>query len=330
VSSITLTQLAQHIGATLKGDGGLIVSSVNTLEDARPGQVSFLTNPKYQKHLETTKASAVIVPGAIETTIPLLIAKDAQLAYQRALVLLHGQSKHPHAGIHPAAHVHPTAKIAASAILYPGVYIGPDVVIGSNCVLHPNVVVYDRCIIGDRVTIHAGTVIGADGFGYAMSNGMHQKIPQIGIVKIEDDVEIGTNTTIDRAALGVTLIGKGTKIDNLVMIAHNVQIGPHCMIVAQAGIAGSTTLGHHVVLGGQVGVAGHVELGDGVMAGAQCGITNSVEAGQIVLGSPHNPIKETRRMFALWRQLPEMSKRLKELESQMKKMQPSRNEEGAS
>jgi UDP-3-O-[3-hydroxymyristoyl] glucosamine N-acyltransferase len=215
-------------------------------------------------------------------------------------------------------------------VLYPGVYVGPGAKIGRDCVLHPNVVVYDRCIIGDRVIIHAGTVIGADGFGYAAHQGTHHKIPQVGIVKIEDDVEIGANTTIDRAALGVTLIGKGTKIDNLVMIAHNVQTGPHCLIVAQAGIAGSTTLGHHVVLGGQVGVAGHVEIGDGAMAGAQCGITNSVEPGQVVLGSPHMPLKDARRMFILCQTLPDTMKRIKKLEAQLEKLLPGSSEEGAS
>jgi UDP-3-O-[3-hydroxymyristoyl] glucosamine N-acyltransferase len=331
VATQTLKQLAEHIQAELFGDGDLTVSSVGALEDAGPGQLSFLSNLKYKKHLDTTGASVVIVgEGVTFEKVPLLRVKDPQYAFQQAVLLLHGPRRHPHGGIHPAAYVDPTAEVDESTVLYPGAYVGPGAKIGRDCVLHPNVVVYDRCVIGDRVVIHAGTVIGADGFGYAPHEGVHHKIPQIGIVKIEDDVEIGANTTIDRAALGVTLIGKGTKIDNLVMIAHNVQTGPHCLVVAQAGIAGSTTLGHHVVLGGQVGVAGHLEIGDGAMAGAQCGITNSVEPGQIVLGSPHVPLKDARRMFILWRELPDMVKRIKKLEAQLEKLQPGSTEEGAS
>jgi UDP-3-O-[3-hydroxymyristoyl] glucosamine N-acyltransferase len=331
VPSKTLRQIAEHLGAELFGDPELAFSSVSALEDAGPGQLSFLSNLKYKKHLETTAASAVIVGDGLPfEKLPLLRVKDPQFAFQQAVLFLHGPRKHPHSGVHPAANVDPTAEIDESTILYPGVYIGPEVKIGRDCVLHPNVVIYDRCVIGDRVIIHSGAVIGADGFGYATHQGTHYKIPQIGIVKIEDDVEIGANSTIDRAALGVTLIGKGTKIDNLVMVAHNVQTGPHCLLVAQAGIAGSTTLGHHVVLGGQVGVAGHVEIGDGAMAGAQCGITNSVEPGQIVLGSPHVPLKDARRMFILWRELPDMVKRIKKLEAQLEKLQPGSSEEGAS
>ena len=329
--SQTLKQLAQHIHAELLGDGDLTVSSVNAIEDARPGQLSFLSNLKHKKHLETTAATAVIVgDGVTFEKVPLLRVKDPQFAFQQAVVLLHGQRKHPHGGVHSAAYVDPTAEVDDSAVLYPGVYVGPGAIIGRDCVLYPNVVIYDRCILGDRVIIHAGTVIGADGFGYATHDGTHHKIPQIGIVKIEDDVEIGANTTIDRAALGVTLIGKGTKIDNLVMIAHNVQTGPHCLLVAQAGIAGSSTLGHQVGLGGQVGVGGHLAIGDGAMAGAQCGITNSVEPGEIVLGSPHMPLKDARRMFILWRELPDMVKRIKKLEAQLEKFQPGSTEEGAS
>ena len=313
--SKTLSELGEIIGAEVVGDGSVTVSGVATLEDAQSGQLSFLANAKYEPQLEGTKASAIIVaanhkPGRL----PLLKAKDPYLALQKAVVALHGYRRHPHVGVHAKAHVEPSATIGEGSVVYPGAYIGEGVRIGRDCVIYPNVVIYERCVLGDRVTIHAGSIIGADGFGYATSAGVHHKIPQIGNVVIEDDVEIGANSTIDRAALGSTVVGKGTKIDNLVTLGHNVRTGPGCLIVAQAGVAGSTTLGHHVVLGGQCGVAGHVEIGDGVMAGAQCGIIGSVEAGQVVHGSPHMPYKEARRAYTLLRELPQVVGRIKELE----------------
>jgi UDP-3-O-[3-hydroxymyristoyl] glucosamine N-acyltransferase len=325
---MTLTQLAERIGAEVVGDGSATVSSVNTLEDARPGQLSFLSNPKYEKHLETTQASGVIVGlNVTSNRLNLLRAKDPYLAHQKAVIALHGTRQHPHGGVHPNAFVDSSATIGEGGVIYPGVYVGPNVKIGRDCVLYPNVVIYESCLIGDRVTLHAGAVIGADGFGYATSSGIHHKIPQIGNVIIEDDVEIGANSTVDRAALGSTVVGKGTKIDNLATLAHNVQTGPHCLIVAQAGVAGSTILGHHVVLGGQVGVAGHLDIGDGVMAGAQCGITNSVEAGQIVLGSPHMPVSQCRRVVAIYRDLPELVSRVRKLEKQIAALKENPNSE---
>jgi len=192
--------------------------------------------------------------------------------------------------------------------------------IGADCVLYPNVVVYERCVLGDRVILHGGAVIGADGFGYATSAGIHHKIPQIGNVVLEDDVEIGANSTVDRAALGSTRVGKGTKIDNQVALGHNVQTGPGCLIVAQAGVAGSTTLGHHVVLGGQVGVAGHLDIGDQVMAAAQCGILGSIEANQVLMGSPSMPISHARRVYAIFRELPDWMSRVRALEKQIEKL----------
>ena len=313
--SITLSTLAGIIGAELVGDGAVVVSSVNTLDEARAGQLSFLSNPKYEKQLATTRASAVVVGLNVKSDhVPLLRAKDAYLAHQKAMVAIHGYRTHPHAGVHVKATVDESATIGAGTTVYPGVYIGPRVSVGKDCVIYPNVVIYEGCVLGDRVIVHAGAVIGADGFGYATSGGVHYKIPQVGNVLIEDDVEIGANSTIDRAALGSTVVGRGTKIDNLVTLGHNVKTGPGCMIVAQVGIAGSTTLGHHVVLGGQVGVAGHIDIGDGVMAGGQCGITNSVEAGAFIHGSPHMPYKEARRAYSLLRELPKVVERIKVLE----------------
>ena len=297
-----------------------MVSSVNTLEDASPGQLSFLSNPKYEKQLGTTLASAVIVGNGVECDrLTLLRAKDPYLALQKAVVALHGFRAHPHSGIHPKAFIDPSAQVGVRTVIYPGAYVGPGVKIGSDCVLYPNVVIYDRCVIGDRVILHAGAVIGADGFGYATSGGIHHKIPQIGNVVLEDDVEVGANSTIDRAALGSTTIGRGTKIDNQVAIGHNVKTGPGCLIVAQAGVAGSTTLGHHVVLGGQVGVAGHLDIGDKVMAAAQCGIIGSIEADEVILGSPSMPISHARRVYAIFRELPELASRIRQLEKQLEK-----------
>lgn len=307
------------------GDGTLEVSSVNTLEDALPGQISFLYNPRYEKLLATTQASAVIVADGVQSDrLTLLRAKDPYLAHQKAVVLLHGHRQHPHSGIHPLAYVDPTAQIGPNVVIYPGACVGAGVKIGSDCVLYPNVVVYDRCVLGDRVVLHAGVVIGADGFGYATHAGVHHKIPQIGNVVLEDDVEIGANSTIDRAALGSTRVGKGTKIDNLVTLGHNVQTGPGCMIVAQAGVAGSTTLGHHVVLGGQVGIAGHLDIGDQVMAGAQCGIIGSIDANQVILGSPSMPASHARRVYAIFRDLPALASRVREVEKRLEKLTEER------
>jgi UDP-3-O-[3-hydroxymyristoyl] glucosamine N-acyltransferase len=321
--SKTLSELAEIIGARVVGDGAIRVSAVRTLEDAGPGQVSFLSNPRYERQLATTRASAVIIGDdttAAHAHAALLRTQDPQLAVQKAVVALHGYRQHPHAGVHPKAIVEPSATVGECSILYPGVYLGENVKIGRDCVLYPNVVVYEGCVLGDRVIIHSGAVIGADGFGYATSDGVHHKIPQVGNVVIDDDVEIGANSTIDRAALGSTVVGKGTKIDNLVTLGHNVRTGPGCIIVAQTGVAGSTTLGHHVVLGGQCGVTGHVHIGDGVMAGAQCGIIGDVEAGEIVHGSPHMPFREAKRAYTILRELPAVVGRIRTLEKQVAEM----------
>ncbi len=321
MQSKTIQQLAEEIGATVTGDSALEVTGVNTLEDATVGQISFLSNPRYAKQLETTKASAVIVANNVKSDrLTLLHAKDPYLAHQKAVVALHGYRVHPHVGVHPRAHIDPSAEIGENTVIYPNVYVGPNVKIGTNCILYPNVVIYDRCVLGDRVIIHSGAVIGADGFGYATSAGVHHKIPQIGNVVLEDDVEVGANSTVDRAALGSTRVGKGTKIDNQVALGHNVQTGPGCLIVAQAGVAGSTTLGHHVVLGGQVGVAGHLEIGDQVMAAAQCGIIGSVEPNQVLLGSPSMPISHARRVYAIFRDLPDLASRIRKLEKRLEKL----------
>ena len=312
---MTLSELAAAIGAELAGDPTLQVDSASTLEEARPGQVSFISNPKYVRQLETTRATAVIAAESVASDrVAVLKAKDPYYAFAQTVVKLHGHRRHPHQGVHPAAHIDPTASIGEGTVVYPGVYVGPRASIGRDCVLYPNVVVYDDCMVGDRVQIHANSCIGADGFGYATHGGTHHKIPQIGKVIIEDDVEIGAGACIDRAALGSTVIGKGSKIDDLVAIGHGTTIGPHALLVAQVGIAGSVSMGHHVTMAGQAGVAGHLKIGDNVTIGAQAGVTNNVPDQSTILGSPAMPISQARRVAAIFVQLPELNDRIKRLE----------------
>jgi UDP-3-O-[3-hydroxymyristoyl] glucosamine N-acyltransferase len=319
--AVTLKELAEKIGAELESDPGTPITGVGTLEDAKAGQVTFLANPRYLKQLETTAASAVIVAPSVKSDrLPLLKAKDPYYAFALAVRFLTGERKHPFAGIHPKATVDPSATIGEGTIVYPGVYIGPRVRVGRDCVLYANVVIYEDCAIGDRVVIHANTSIGPDGFGFATHGGVHHEIPQIGNVIVEDDVEIGANCAIDRAALGSTVIGKGSKLNDLIAIGHNTKMGPHCLIVSQVGIAGSATLGHHVTLAGQVGVAGHIEVGDNVTVGAQAGVTNSVPEQSVLLGSPAMPIRQARRVAAVFVQLPELQDRVKKLEQAVEEL----------
>jgi UDP-3-O-[3-hydroxymyristoyl] glucosamine N-acyltransferase len=313
---LTLKELADRIGAEPAGDLSEIIVSASTLEDAKQGQISFLANPKYAKQLETTGASAVIISPkvSVERQMNLLRAKDPYYAFAQAVIALHGFRVHPHQGIHPKAHVDPTAAVGESTILYPGVFVGPRAKVGRDCILYPNVVVYDDCVIGDRVIIHANTSIGSDGYGYATHGGVHHKIPQTGNVIVEDDVEIGANCSIDRAALGSTVIGKGTKFNDNISIGHGTTIGEHCLIVSQVGIAGSVTVGHHVTMAGQVGVAGHLKIGDNVTVAAQSGILSDVPDQSVILGSPAMPLMHARRTYAIFRNLPELAERVKKLE----------------
>lgn len=318
---MTLSELAAAIGAEVAGDGTAQVNSVAPLEDAAAGQVSFLANPRYAKQLETTAASAVIVaPGVNSDRVTLLKAKDPYYAFAQAVVKLHGYRRHPHAGIHPGAHVDPAASVGEGTILYPGVYVGPGARIGRDCVLFPNVVVYDDCVIGDRVVIHANSSIGPDGFGYATHGGVHHKIPQIGNVVIEDDVEIGSGVCIDRAALGSTVVGRGSKLNDLIAIGHGTKIGPDGLLVSLTGIAGSVSIGHHVTMAGQVGVAGHIKIGDNVTIAAQSGVISNVPDQSTLLGSPAMPISHARRVAAVFVQLPELSDRVKRLEHQVEEL----------
>lgn len=310
-----LTDLATQLEAELIGDGATEIHSVAGLEEAGPGQLSFLSNARYEKEFLATRASAVIVPASVTSNhVTVLRSKDAYYTFSRALVLLHGHRRHPHAGVHPAAHVDASAVIGENTVIYPGAFVGPRTRVGRDCVIYPNAVIYEDCVIGDRVSIHAGTVIGVDGFGYATHAGVHHKIPQVGNVTIGDDVEIGANCTIARGTLSSTVIGAGTRIDGLVMIGHGTTIGRGCMIVAQVGIAGSVTVGNYVVMGGQAAATGHLSIGDGAILAARTAATNNIPGGQVMLGAPALPIAQGRRVHVALTKLPELMDRVRRLE----------------
>jgi UDP-3-O-[3-hydroxymyristoyl] glucosamine N-acyltransferase len=318
VMSVTISELAEKIGAVVSGDGSTVISSAQTLEEAGPGQVSFLSNPKYTKLLATTKASAVIAPrDARSDRVTLLHTADPYYAFMQAVVLLYGYRQHPHRGIHPGATVDSTAKVGTGSVLYPGAYVGPRAVLGKDCILYPNAVVYDDCVLGDRVTLHAGAVIGQDGFGYSTHKGVHHKIPTIGNVILEDDVEIGANVAIQRATLGSTVIGKGTKMSDLISIGHGAKIGPAGLLVSLVGVAGSTKIGHHVTIGGQAGVVGHLNIGDNVIIAAQAGVMEDVQDQALMMGSPATEAPHGRKVLSLTTQLPELLERIRHLEQQV-------------
>lgn len=326
---MNLRQLAEEIDAELIGDGSVQVSAAAPLDEAGPQNVSFLANAQYAKHLETTRAGAVIVAANVQCErLNLLKTLDPYLAFSKAVVALHGHRRHPHTGVHPRAFVEANATIGEGTVVYPGAYVGERVKIGRDCILYPNAVLYDDCVLGDRVIVHAGASVGHDGFGFATSKGIHHKIPQVGNVIVEDDVEIGANCAIQRAAMGSTVIGKGTKIDSLVSIGHGTKIGAHCILVSQVGISGSTTLGHHVTLAGQVGVAGHLKIGDNVMAGAQTGINNSIPDQTALIGTPAMPLAHGRRALILFTKLPELLERIRELENQVAELGADEKKEG--
>jgi len=324
---MTLNELAEAIGAEVVGGrGDTAIDSVATLEEAREGQVSFLSNARYARLLETTKASAVIVArNARGGPVPLLKTADPYYAFRQAMVKLHGFRRHPHQGIHPAAHVDPTATVGEGTVIYPGVYVGPRAKIGRDCVLYPNVVVYDDCVLGDRVTLHANCSIGHDGFGYAThklpgEEVRHHKIPQAGNAVIEDDVELGAGCAVDRATLGSTVIGRGTKFSNLVAIGHGTRVGRHGLFVAMVGLAGSIKVGDYVTLAGQVGMAGHLEIGDRVTVGAQSGVMNDAPAGTTLVGTPAMPAGQARRVYTVFQQLPELLDRIRKLEQRVEEL----------
>ncbi len=339
MQSRKLGELSDKIGGRIIGDPNTEIRGVSGITDAKKYDISFLANPKYRSHLDTTSASAVIVGRDIEQgQIPLVQVQNPYFAFLQIVRFLFPLQIQIERGIHPSVVIgkstnigknvaieanvviQDNVSIGSNSVIRPGVFIGQGCQIGADCLIHPNVTIYHDTTICNRIILHAGTVIGSDGFGYASKDGCHHKIPQIGTVTIEDDVEIGANVTVDRAALGQTIIKKGTKIDNLVQIAHNVKIGAHSIIVSQVGISGSTELGNYVVIGGQAGLGGHLNIGDGVQIGAQSGVTKSIPAGTSVSGYPARPHFKAKRKEASVLRLPRLFKRVQNLENILKRI----------
>jgi UDP-3-O-[3-hydroxymyristoyl] glucosamine N-acyltransferase len=339
--AVPLAELAKLIGATLVGDAHQSVRQVRGLDEAGPGDLTFIANAKYLGKLQSTRASAVIVAPGVSSDRPdltLLVCRNPYLAFARILTYLQGAPApvqgvlpgafvhpdaelHPQVTVHPGCHVGPGAKVGRGSILHSGVVLYAGAEVGEDCLLHASVIVREGCRLGNRVIVQPGAVIGADGFGFAPDGPRYVKIPQVGHVVIEDDVEIGANSCIDRATLGVTRIGRGTKIDNLVQIAHNVVIGEDTVIVSQVGIAGSTEVGNHCTFGGQVAVVGHIKIGDNVMIGAQSGVSNSIAAGQVMSGTPVMPHREWLKAATTFPKLPEMRKELNRLRQQLQALE---------
>lgn len=328
---MTLAELASVLGCRLEGPGDVEIQRVNALERAGPGDLSFFANSKYATALRDTHASAVIAADGVDVPVPALRASEPYVTFARALALLHPVPRPP-AGVHPAAFVDPSASLGDDTSIGPFAFVGADVVIGARTIVHPHVAIEANAVIGDDCELHAhvsvrervtlghrvivqnGAVIGSDGYGFApQKGGGFVKVPQVGTVTIGDDVEIGALAAIDRPPVGATVVGPGTKIDNLVHVAHGVEIGRDVLLAAQVGIAGSTTIGDRVVLAGQVGVAGHLTIGAGVRATAQTGIPNSVEPGAFVSGYPAIDNRDWLKASAVFRRLPEMRRLVTEL-----------------
>jgi UDP-3-O-[3-hydroxymyristoyl] glucosamine N-acyltransferase len=331
----TTAQLAQKLGAELIGDGTLEITGFAPADHAQPGHLTFAENEVYFAKAEQGLATAILVGGNISsTTKTLLRVKNPRVAFAKVLPLFFSEAPLP-AGVHPTAvvaksaqvdstaHIGPhcvvgeRVKVGVRSVLLGGNYLGDDTKLGDDVRLFPNVVVYPNSEIGHRVRIHAGASIGGDGFGYVFDAGQHLKVLQVGNVIIGDDVEIGANACIDRGALGATVIGRGTKIDNLVQVAHNVVVGEGCLLVGQSGIAGSTQFGNYVVIAAQAGVAGHLKIGNQVTIAAQSGVINDIPDGEKWFGSPAGPDRETKRQYIVARRLPEMLRRLNELEKKL-------------
>jgi UDP-3-O-[3-hydroxymyristoyl] glucosamine N-acyltransferase len=334
------TQIALIIGGKVEGNADTTVASFGKIEEATAGQLAFLANPKYEEYLYSTNASIVIINDTLEikqpVTATLIKVPDAYTSFAVLLDKYQQIQQQQLSGIQQPVYIHATAKtgnnvfigafaylgenviIADGVKIYPNCFIGNNVTIGENAVIHPGVKIYHNCVIGKNVVIHAGTVVGSDGFGFApQTDGTFKKIPQIGNVIIEDDVEIGANTTIDRATMGSTLIKAGAKLDNLLQIGHNAEVGNNTIIAAQSGISGSTKIGNNVMIGGQAGVVGHITLGDGAKVNAQSGVSKSVAAGKVVTGSPAHDYTAALRSQAAARKLPNLEKRITELEKQI-------------
>lgn len=333
---LSAATVAKQLQGEVLGDGLTQLKGFAPADRAQAGDLTFAENEEFFARAEQSAASAIIVSGSRTSSTGKVLIRvgDARVAFAKALALFFPDPP-------MVAGIHPTAVVAHSAQVDPGAQIGPHCVIGERvqigggtilhagncvgddcklgpaCVLFPNAVLYPRTELGQRVRIHAGSVIGSDGYGYVQDGGLHLKVPQVGNVIVGDDVEIGANVTIDRGALGPTVIGKGTKIDNLVQIGHNVRVGEHCLVIAQAAIAGSTKLGNYVILAGQSGIAGHLQIGDKVTIAAQSGVMHNIPDGQTVLGCPAQPDRQTKRLWLAQQQLPGLLRRVSQVEKKL-------------
>lgn len=339
---LTVTELAAFVGGKVIGDEDRLIEGMGKIEAARPNEVTFLANPRYAHYLSQSKAGAVLVPPGTPAGGPTLIeVENPYLAFLALLERFFPQQPWVKAGVHPTAvleaevelgpevaigafcFVGRGTQIGARTVLFPQVVVGPECRIGDDCRIYPRATIRERVRIGNRVIIQPGAVIGADGFGFIPDTGEYRKVPQVGTVVIEDGVEIGANTTIDRATLGETRIGAGTKLDNLIQVAHNVVIGENCVIAAQTGISGSTRIGKDVRIAGQVGFVGHISVGDGAQVGAQSGVGRNIPPGAVFSGRPARPHNLWRRIEACITRLPDLFRRVRALETQLKQRIPS-------
>ena len=339
-------QIAEFIQGTIVGDENATVHTFAKIEEGIPGAISFLSNPKYTSYIYDTQSSIVLVNKDFEPEREIkatLIKVDNAYESLDKLMTLYEQSHPKRTGIDPLAYVAPTAKIGENVYLapfacvgdhaevgdntelHPHATVGRNAKVGKNCILYTNSNVYHDCIVGDNCILHSGSVIGADGFGFAPTPNGYDKIPQIGIAILEDDVEIGANTCVDRATMGATIIRKGVKLDNLIQVAHNVEIGSNTVIASQTGIAGSTKVGEWCMFGGQVGIAGHIKIGDKVNLGAQSGVPGSIKSGQSLIGTPPIEMKNFFKSSAVFKKLPEMYMELNNLKKELEELKKQLN-----
>jgi len=345
--SFTAEQIATVLNGTIEGDSSVVVNNFSRIEEGKQGTLTFLANPKYTHYIYTTEASIVLVNNDFKAEHPIkatLIRCFNAYAALAVLLDMVEKSKSQKAGIEPMSYIADSAilgeqvyvgafayiadnvKIGAGTQIYPQTYVGENVTIGQNTIIYPGAKIYQGCIIGDNCIIQAGAVIGSDGFGFApQSDGTYKKIPQVGIVIIEDNVEIGANTTIDRAVMDATIIHKGVKLDNLIQIAHNVEVGENTAMAAQVGVSGSTKIGKQCMFGGQVGLGGHITIGDNANIGAQSGIISNIEPNAKILGSPAIPVKDFFRSSVVFPKLPEIYRQLAQLQREIEALKSNHN-----
>jgi UDP-3-O-[3-hydroxymyristoyl] glucosamine N-acyltransferase len=336
----TLGEIAALVGGALQGDASLRVTGLNSIREAREGDLTFVSDARYLRYVDSTRAAAILVtPEVASASRPVIHVADPYAAMTFVQTHFGGGERRRPRGIHPSAvigegvnlgegvgidafvRIEEGCVIGAGTVLYSGVQVGQGATLGPDCLLYANATLYDRTVLGARCVIHSGAVIGADGFGFTFTDGRHAKIPQLGNVVLGDDVEVGALSAIDRATFGSTAVGGGTKIDNLVQIGHNVQIGKHCIICGNVGIAGSAILGDYVTVGAAAGINGHVEIGDRAIIAANSGVTKSVKPGTVVYGFPATGHEEGKRMHAALRSLPEALRRLRQLEQRIERVE---------